>query len=134
MNPTTFQYRINYKIIDQNGNTIIDDSLLRGKCRYVNLSDNIGYYLNSIIMDDIISNDIIPSGCKLYDLDIDPYHIDHAICRYDIIGKVNNTVNELLLSYLRGYIDVIYDLNSGYRMIITNVDEICDDIKDPGYN
>jgi hypothetical protein len=119
MNPITFEYCINYKIIDNNGKMITDDSVLEEQCqRGIAIVDYIEDYLH-----DIISGDIIPPGCELYDIDRDSHHIDHVIYRYDIIGNENNTIdmNELLLSYLRQQINVVYNIGGNYRMIITSI-------------
>lgn len=121
MNPITFEYQINYKIIGKDGNTITDESVLEHQCeKGIIVAENIEDYLH-----DIISDDIIPPECELCDIDRDSHHIDHVIYRYDISGNVNFVdMNELLLSYLRQQINVVYKVSGNYRIIITSVHSI----------
>jgi hypothetical protein len=80
---------------------------------------------------DIISDDIFPPECELYDLDRDSHHIDHVIYRYVIRGNVNTIdLNELLLSSLRQQINVVYNIGNTYQIIITSIYEVC---KEPTY-
>lgn len=122
MNPTTFEYRINYKITDENGNIVTDENVLQHQCeKGIVVAENIEDYIN-----DIISDDIIPPGCELWDIDRDSYHIDHVVYRYEISGNINNTIdlNELLLSYLRQQVYVTYNIGGNYRISITSVEQI----------
>jgi hypothetical protein len=132
MMTTTFEYCINYKILE-NGNVTVDDDVLEHSCgRGIIVSEYIEDYLH-----DIISDDILPSGCELSDIDRDSHHIDHVVYRYDISGNVNTVdLNELLFSYLRQQINVVYNIDNKYQMIITSVYEVCRHnlIKEPTYS
>lgn len=121
--PNTFEYRINYKITDKDGNIVTDENILEHKSQKgITLSDNIQDYIH-----DIISDDVIPPGFELYDIDHDSHHVDHVVYRYEISGIINNNtnmINEFLLSYLRQQIGIDYNIGDNYQMSITSIQTI----------